>query len=180
MPHIRTIPTFLKGMPANSADGNSAQTLDPQPSTQPPGHPNTSPTVRRPHRPSPITMPINTGSSKPRQPTNGHSRQQRVEVARLHSFLSHSCHVADSDVATERRTTTETPTIMRVYGRRAPFTPSPLSLTPPPSLTPPSHPHSPLPPSITPLHHSSLPPPSPSLPLHNHIRLVQHLLYLVM
>ena len=39
---------------------------------------------------------------------NGHRWQQRVQVSPpLLSFLSHRCHVADSDVATERRTTTE-------------------------------------------------------------------------
>ena len=44
------------------------------------------PTVCRPHHPSPDTMPTNSSSAKPQQPTNGHRQLQRVEVSSLPPF----------------------------------------------------------------------------------------------
>ena len=64
--------TFLKGIPANSASGKSAQTLNPEPSTSPPPsktHPSTTQPFPLPSTSLtafPLAMPSNTWSAKPR------------------------------------------------------------------------------------------------------------------
>ena len=63
--------TFLKGIPANSMSGKSAQTLNPEPSTSPPPsttHPSTTQPFLLPSTSLtafPLTMPLNTRSAKP-------------------------------------------------------------------------------------------------------------------